>query len=116
MKFELIKSKDSLEVYDDIPCLPTELTDSIGERFVGEESDSWILLDGFVNRIDNVCPNVLDYGDVDYFDRRKCEIIKIWLEMNDFTNSESRLVYLLEILYDYVSKAVELDTGVIIEL
>ena len=76
MKFELIKKLEGMEMYDDIPCLPLDVKNEIGERYIGDESDSWLLLDKFVNKIDNICPNTLDYGDVDYFDQNKCIIIK----------------------------------------
>ena len=115
MKYELIKMYDDLEMYDDIPCLPIELDNSIGERFVGEESDSWLLLNHLVPGIDKKCPNLLDYGDVDYFDSSKCIILKKWLEENKVTDNP-RLSELYDILYDFVSRAIEMNTGVVIEL
>ena len=115
MKFELIKKQEGLEMYDDIPCLPLDVTDEIGERFIGEESDSWLLLDEFVNKIDGICPNMLDYGDVDYFDRNKCVVLKKWLEENKDSNNP-RLKELFEVLYRFVSQAIELNTGVVIGL
>ena len=115
MKYELIKKMEGLDMYGDIPDLPVELDSSIGERFVGNESDSWLLLDHFVKGIDKVCPNLLDYGDVDFFDGSKCIILKKWLEEHKGTDS-LRLNELYDILYDFVSRAIELNTGVVIEL
>ena len=115
MRFDLIKNTEGLEMYGDIPCLPVELDNSRGERFVGEEGDSWLLLDHFVRGIDKVCPNLLDYGDVDFFDGSKCVILKKWLEENKVTDNP-RLNELYGILYDFVSRAIELNTGVVIEL
>lgn len=115
MKFELIKQQESLEMYDDIPCLPLNPNEEIGERYIGEESDSWLLLDEFVKKIDSICPNMLDYGDVDYFDRNKCVIIKKWLEENK-SNNNPRLRELFEVLYKFVLQAIELNTGVVIGL
>ncbi len=115
MKFELIKELNGLEMYGDVPCLPLDLQESIGERYVGEEKDAWLLLDNFVRQIDCICPNLLDYGDVDYFDHNKCIIIKTWLEEN-MDVSEPRLNELYKVLYSYVSRAVELNTGVVIGL
>ena len=115
MKFELIKKMESLEMYDDIPCLPLDVKSEIGERYIGEENDSWLLLDEFVRKIDSICPNMLDYGDVDYFDRSKCVIIKNWLEDNRDSNNP-RLRELFDVLYRYVMQAIELNTGVVIGL
>ena len=115
MKFELIKKLEGLEMYDDIPCLPLDAKDETGERYIGEESDSWLLLDEFVKKIDSICPNTLDYGDVDYFDWNKCVIIKKWLESNKDSDN-LRLRELYDVLYKFVSQAIELNTGVVIGL
>lgn len=115
MKYELIKSMEDLDLYGDVPCLPVELDDSRGERFVGNESDAWLLLGHFVPGIDKVCANLLDYSDVDFFDSNQCAVIKKWLEENKVTD-DSRLNELYDVLYDYISRAIELGTGVIIEL
>lgn len=115
MKFELIKNPIGLEMYGDIPCLPVDVDDKTGERFIGEESDSWLLLEYFVRKIDSSCPNLLDYGDVDYFNRDKCKIIKRWLENIEPTEN-ARLIRLFDVLHDYTTRAIELNTGVVIEL
>jgi len=116
MKFELIKKIDSLEMYGDIPCLPVIIKSDEGERFVGEESDSWILLDDFVTSFDSVCSNQLDYGDVDYFDVYKCYILKEWLEQRKKEPMTDRLKELYTQLELYVIKAIEIGTGVVIGL
>lgn len=116
MKIELINKLDGLTMYGDIPCLPVEIKNGEGERFVGEENDSWLLLEDFVYAIDEVCLNELDYGDVDYFDVEKCKILINWLQ--------GRRAYVLpprlQVLYDqmelYMRKAIIQGTGVIIEL
>ena len=116
MKFELVKNIDKTELYGDIPCLPCELDSDVGERFLGEESDSWLLLNDFVPEIDKICKNTLDYGDVDFFDASKCVIIKGWIEMRKRKSMSERLMELYDQLYIFVLKAIELDTGVVIEL
>lgn len=116
MMFELIKNAEGLDMYGDIPCLPWELTSEIGERFVGEETDSWILLEDFVPEIDAICTNVLDYGDVDYFNAEKCRLILNWLIKRKERDMTSRLVELYNCLELYLTKAIELGTGVVIEL
>jgi hypothetical protein len=116
MKFELIKKIEGLEMYDDIPCLPIDNLTDEGERFIGEETDSWILLDYFVPILDMKCENELDYGDVEYFDKEKCKIIKSLLEKQMKKELDKRLQVLYEKLYDYVVQAIELGTGVVIGL
>ena len=115
MKFELIKKLDGLEMYGYIPCLPIECNDE-GERFVGEEADSWLLLEDFVPEIDKLFDNLLDYGDVDYLDAGKCELIKKWLDNRMQEEISPRLRDLYNVLYGYVTRAIDLGTGVVIEL
>ncbi len=91
MKYELIKDPSNMEMYGDIPCLPIEYQESEGERFLGEETDSWLLLDDFVSQIDKICPNDLDYGDVDYFDTEKCRILRDWLRERKNSSMSPRL-------------------------
>ena len=75
MKFELIRSLQNLEWYGKIPCLPINYNSTEGKRFVGEETDSWLLLEDFVSEMDIICPSDLDYGDVDYFDKEMCQLM-----------------------------------------
>lgn len=116
MKFELVIKPDHLQMFGNVPCLPVKLSDE-GKRFVGDASDAQLLLDDFVPALDRICPeNVLDYGDVDYFDEKQCAAIREWLEGHMPGLTSFRLRRLYETLYSYVSEAVELHTGVVIEL
>ena len=116
MKYELIKDPSNMEMYGDIPCLPVEYQELEGKRFVGEETDSWLLLDDFVPQIDKLCPNDLDYGDVDYFGTEKCRILKGWLSERKKSSMSPRLKLLYHVLEQYIDEAIRLETGVVIGL
>jgi len=116
MKFEIIRDTRDMEMYGDVPCLPVEYDATQGERFIGEEADSWLLLDDFVPQLDGLCQNDLDYGDVDYFDADKCRILKDWLIERKNRILTARLQVLYQILEGYVDEALEIGTGVVIEL
>jgi len=118
MKFELIINSEGLDMYDDIPCLPVEDSElgGKGERFLGEESDSWLLLEDFADVIYPICNHVLSYGDVDYFEVDRCKIVKEWLEDRMKKPMTTRLEFLYGILMEYVERAIELGTGVVIGL
>ncbi len=116
MKFELIKCMEGLEMYGDIPCLPVTIDHDEGERFVGEEADSWILLEDFVASIDSICSNQLDYGDVDFFDHNQCLVLSAWLKQRKNKPMSTRLEELYSQLEKYLIKAIELRTGVVIGL
>ena len=105
-----------MEMYGDIPCLPVEYQELEGKRFVGEETDSWLLLDDFVPQIDKLCPNDLDYGDVDYFGTEKCRILKGWLSERKKSSMSPRLKLLYHVLEQYIDEAIRLETGVVIGL
>ncbi|MCF0129783.1 MAG: hypothetical protein HUJ70_14460, partial [Pseudobutyrivibrio sp.] len=102
--------------YGEVPLLPWEYSLEQGERFVGEESDAWILLEDMVERIDPTIANLLDYGDIDYFGCDKCKMLKDWLDERRTHDLSPRLKELYGILYDYLTRAIELKTGVVIEL
>ena len=116
MKFELIKTLAGLEMYGDIPCLPVNFQAYQGERYIGEESDAWLLLEDFVRRIDSICPNDLDYGDVDFFDKDKCKLIKAWISGRNNEELTPRLKELYSVLEKYVDEAIRLETGIVIGL
>ena len=116
MKFELIIKPEKLIMYGNMPCLPEIIKDGCGKRYVGEESDSWLLLEDFVPAIDKIFDNLLDYGDVDYFDTNKCKMLKEWLDARMKANPTGRLKKLYEVLLEYTLSAIELGTGVVIEL
>ena len=116
MKIELILKEEGLEMYGDIPCLPIDIKNNEGERFIGTENDSWLLLEDFVPAIDKICPNDLDYGDVDYFDYKKCQIILKWIKEKNEDKKDARLQTLYLKMEEYMKRAIELKTGIVIEL
>lgn len=116
MKFELIKDADGLEMYGDCPCLPIDYSEEQGERFVGTLEDAVILKEHLVPGIDTAVENLLDIGDVDYFDCEKCRLICLWIEEKMQGDLEERLRELYGVLLLFMKKAIELKTGVVIGL
>ena len=68
-----------------------------------------------IDEIDNKC-DAFDYGDIDYFDAQKCVILMEWIEERLQKSITARYREILEILKDYCNRAIELNTGVVIEL
>ena len=64
---------------------------------------------------DNACHALLDLGDIDYFHGEKLALLNAWIEKNYKSDNED-LNEILRKLKEYVEKAIELDSGVIIEL
>ena len=59
---------------------------------------------------------LLDLSDADYYEASKCVILKKILEDKLKEPCEPRLRELYGILYRYVQRAIDLGTGVVIEL
>lgn len=116
MEFALIKDLKNLDMYGDIPET-FGATEEQTEVYSGDEKDADML---WRELLPDMCKNIedclLDYGDVDYYDASKCVIIKKILEDKLKKPCEPRLHELYTILHGYLNRAIELGTGVVIEL
>lgn len=116
MMFALIKNAANLDMYGDIPEV-TFATPDEAETYYGDWDDAIMLCDNLLPELDKVIEDhVLDLSDIDYFDKEKCVKLKSVLEGKLATAPPSRLHELYSILYGYVNRAIELNTGVEIEL
>ncbi|MCQ2092349.1 MAG: hypothetical protein MJY85_06675 [Fibrobacter sp.] len=115
MKFALILDYAGLEYYGHIPVVPYP-PDSRVEVFYFEDEENDLLLEDFVPPINQACGTLLDDGDLDYFDQAKCTILKSWLEERLPNISSDILVNLYRKLLEFAARAIELNTGVVVEL
>lgn len=93
------------DIYNDkrVACFPLETSDV--NLFIED-----------IDEIDSKCEALLDYGDVDYFDAQKCAILNEWVAQRLQKPTVPRYHKMLEVLSNYCQRAVELNTGVVIEL
>lgn len=115
MKFALILDYTGLDYYGHIPVVPYP-PDSRLEVFYFEDEENELLLDDFVFPINKVCETLLDDGDLDYFNQSKCSLLKSWLENRLSSISNDALEKLYKKLLEFATRAVELGTGVVVEL
>lgn len=115
MAFSLVKSLDHVSYYGDIPE-PLPGYESDFDEFGLEQGDIILLKDDFADPINGICGTLLDYGDVDYFDAFRCKRLCLWLEGRFCMACDDRLAMLYRKLLDFASRAVELGTGVVVEL
>lgn len=101
--------------YGNVPETPSE-HDGSYEEFLIDWNDKKILADDFAGPINEICDTTLDYCDVDYFDAAKCSKLKDWLEKRLSRPCAPRLRKLYAVLLDYATRAIELGTGVVVEL
>ena len=116
MYFSLIKDATNMSMYGDIPEVLWASEDE-AETYYGDEKDGGMLCEKLLPAMyENMEDCLLDYDDVDYYDAQKCVPLKKILEGKLQEPCEPRLRELYTILYGYVKRAIELGTGVVIEL
>ena len=119
MHFELFLTFDGVEYGIMGPHVKNPQTDN-RVKYYQLEND-WDDVDFFFddNAIDEIakrCDSLIGYGDADYFNAEKCKILKDWIDERLRKPAESRYREMLEVLKDYCQQAVELNTGVYIDL
>lgn len=116
MRFELVKTFDGVSsYYGNIPDTfhaPAGISEKTGFTL----EDQRAIVGDFVAPINDVCGSCLDAYDVEYFDAKQCEKLMEWLEDRLQAPCSSRLRHLYDTLLEYAKRAVELGTGVIVEL
>lgn len=117
MKIMLFKTLEDADWYVDIPCQGDNMPDSAIETKHYSLNDLWEEIKGaeFVDPINELCGTLFDYGDIDYFDLDNCKKLKTWLEIR-LTKPVSELQSeFYHDLLDYVTRAIEYKTGVVLE-
>lgn len=89
------------------------------EEFELENDDreiDWYLDEHFAIPINEKCNSILGYGDVDFLDAEKCKVMIPWLKKNIKSESRKDIVLFYNKLLEFSNKAIELKTGIIIEM
>lgn len=81
----------------------------------GDELD-WYLDEHFAMPVNKLCDSLLGYGDVDYLDAKKCKKLIPWLEENVKKESNAKVIDIYNKLHEFAKRAVDLNTGIIIEM
>ena len=69
-----------------------------------------------IEEMNERCKTLLDYGDVEYFDDKKCYTLKNWITERLNRPTEPRYRALLGVLNAFCEEAINLKTGVYIDL
>jgi hypothetical protein len=75
-----------------------------------------LLLDDFIDPVCDLCEALIDIGDVDFLNADKCKKLKGWLEERLQRDVPETFKPIYEKLLEFSSRAIELNTGVEIEL
>ena len=113
MFFELILNMEGCGYYGDIPQVSLPGT---YEMYLFDWEDMELLLPDFAGPINDLCGTLFDLGDVDWFGPDNCRRLKPWIEARLTGEIPARMRELYEVLLGYVTRAIELDTGVVVDL
>ena len=81
-----------------------------------ENELDWYLDEHFAIPVNELCNSLLGYGDVDYLDAKKCKKIIQWLKENVKRESNAKVKDIYNKLHEFAKRAVDLNTGIIIEM
>ncbi len=114
MIYQLILSLEGLDYYGDIPEAPYESGPNV-EVYKFKMEDWPLFRDDFIEPVDKLCDVLLDYGDVDYFNAEKCKLLHGWLTERLEKPIVPRLEELYRKLDEFTLRAIDLNTGVVVE-
>lgn len=117
MKIELFKSLEGvIEHYGDIPeshNLPESQVES--KRYAMPNNLS--LLSDFAMEMNSACGTLLDISDIDFLNATQCKKLVSFVEAYGQTSGAQAMPkQFLSDLAMFAKKAIELDTGIVVEL
>jgi len=119
MYFELFLTLDGIEFGIIGPFVDNPKTDKRVKYYPLE--NGWDDVDLFdedyaIDEIAKRCDSLISYGEADYFNVEKCIILKDWLDERLQKPATPRYLEMLSVLKEYCCRAIELKTGVYIDL
>lgn len=114
MAIQLFLNLNGLKYYGDIPEKPENPSGRVEEYALSSDDIKLFMKD--IGSLDAACNALLDLGDVDYFNAEKCGKLSEWIKERLEQPVSARYREILETLMSYCERAIELNTGVVIEL
>ena len=114
----LYKTLGETSGYGDWPNFPDDWNDPRVECWSLDidEAEETLLEENLVKPVDKLCDACLDFDEADFFNAAKCGQIKAWAEGEMRSELPGVLAAVLPKLRDFAARAVELGTGIVIEL
>lgn len=116
MWFELFLDLQNLKYYGYIPEMPEDRAGRVEIYKFDSKTYRDLINKDFVDSVNAACDSLLDISDVDFFDSEKCVKLKSWLENRLAKDIDPLLFSLYGKLLEFANKAIELNTGVVIQL
>ncbi|OZG57316.1 hypothetical protein BTIS_1410 [Bifidobacterium tissieri] len=116
MMFALFHNFDNVKFWHRIPqrigCPPSQV-----EIFrMTADADRDLMDADLVDPVNNLCDALLGPYDVDFLDATQCRLLAGWIEARLTQPITPRLAEIYRKLDDYARRAIEYNTGVVIEL
>lgn len=112
MYIAVLKSNAPMDMYGDVPEVYS--SDNV-EIFYGDWDDGISLCNYLLPLLDSKVDNLLDIGDVDYFPATKCSSLIAILIANEQKLRAQLRPEVVDNLIGFTQKAIELNTGIVIE-
>ena len=116
MMFALFHNFDNVEFWHRIPQRIGIPNSQVEIYRMTADSDRDLLDNDLVDPVNALCGSLLGPYDVDFLDARQCRLLAAWLETRLARPISPRLAVVYRKLDDYARRAVQYDTGVVIEL
>lgn len=101
--------------YGNVPNGPYDPMHHV-ELYRMRESDRDPMDEDFTDPVNEVCGTTLGYGDVDFLNPTQCRLLTGWLEARLTRPITPRLATIYRHLLDYAQRAIQYNTGIVIEL
>lgn len=117
MWFVLFLDLNNLEYYGYMPKIPKDREGRVEIYRFDIPREYWDCFEkDFINPVDGQLDALIDIGDVDFLNVDKCKKLKGWLEKRLQRDVPETFKPIYEKLLEFSSRAIELNTGVEIEL
>ena len=114
MAIQLFLDLNGLKYYGDIPEKPENSYGRVEEHALSSDDIRMFMED--IDSLNATCNALLDLGDVDFFNAEKCGKLRKWIGERFEKPISARYREILEVLKNYCDRAIDLNTGVVIEL
>lgn len=116
MRIDFFKTFEGItEFYGDVPesfGLPTSVVET---KYYDLEEYWGSIGNEFTDGINKACGTLLDYGDVDFFDAKRCKMLVNHLRATKRPKGSSNQEFYDDLLR-FAHKAIKLNTGIVVEL
>lgn len=116
MMFALFHNFNDVEFWHRIPQRMGRPASQVEIFRMTADSDRYLLDEDFVDPVNTLCASLIGPYDVVFLDARQCRLLAGWLEARLEQPITPRLAEIYRKLDDFARRAVDYNTGVVIEL